>query len=264
MTGTNFDLKEQIRAYWSARAATFDESFSHQVSDGTELTAWADLYSQMYGEGKKHVLDLGCGTGEVSKIQFALGHRVTGIDFSETMLEIARKKHGDKAARGVFISGDAEDTRQPDASFDALTCRHLIWTLLNPQDALKDWFRVLRPGGHLVIFDGNFMAKSLKDLIIRRLISRFEPQQRIGEAQTSEMQQQNEHIRAQLPFASGFKFTDLENMVKNAGFERIERCSYSPIRRAQRRIAGPADWLRSFTTDRFVLHARKPMSPDLE
>lgn len=255
----NFDLKEQIRDYWSARAETFDDSFSHQVTRGVELNAWVAFYNRLMGDAEKHVLDLGCGTGEVSKILFAAGHRVTGIDFSDAMLSRAMQKHADKEARGIYLSGDAEATNLPDAQFDAATCRHLVWTLVNPQQALDDWYRVLKPGGHLIIFDGDFFHRSRKDILIRKLIDLIDPSPAgYASSKTVSMQKQNEDIRKHLPYSQGLKFENLKTLVSESGFEHIKRHSYAPIRRAQRRIAGPADWLRTLTGDRFVLHARKP------
>ncbi len=253
----NFDLKEQIRDYWSARAETFDDSFSHQVSEGVELDAWTGMYTRMLGQGEKHILDIGCGTGEVSKILFAAGHRVTGMDFSDAMLAKARAKHADKGDRATYLSGDAEATNLPDATFDAVTCRHLVWTLLEPEKALADWFRVLRPGGHLVIFDGNFMRKSLKDNLIHKIINLIEPVSPLLPKDSEGLQGQNAEIRKHLPFAAGFSFDALENLATSVGFQDVERLSYSSIRQAQRKTAEPSDWLRTFTTDRFVLHARK-------
>lgn len=248
----NFDLKEQIRDYWSARADSFDDSFSHQITDGVELDTWKAIYADLLGRDEKHILDLGCGTGEVSKVLLASGHRVTGLDFSDAMLAKARAKHADKGDRSTFLSGDVEMTLQPAAKYDAVTCRHVVWTLLEPQRALEDWFRVLKPGGHLVIFDGNFMQKSLMDQFLNKVIGT------ISDAKPAVLQAQNEAIRKRLPFASGLGFDELAKLAGRAGFEAIHRHSYAPIRRAQRRIASPADWLRTFTTDRFVLHARKP------
>ncbi len=256
---SNFDLKEQIRDYWSARAASFDDAFSHQVSEGVELEAWKALYARMLGAGEKHVLDLGCGTGEVSKILFASGHRVTGMDFSDSMLARARTKHADKGARAAYLSGDAEATNLPDEKFDAITCRHLVWTLLEPEQALADWYRVLKPGGHLVVFDGNFVRTSWNDNMLRKIIAFLDSRSSPSAVLPDSLQTQNEAIRAHLPYSDGFSFADLQELATKAGFTDIRRHSYTPIRRAQRKIAGRSDWLRSFTVDRFVLHGRKPL-----
>lgn len=170
----NYDLKEKIRDYWSQRSVTFDNSFSHRIEEGVELEAWKQFYASLLGEQAQHILELGSGTGEITKVLRELGHTITGIDFSEAMLERAKAKHSAYRDRVTYHLGDAENTHQPDETFDAVTCRHLMWTLLSPSETLKDWYRVTKPGGHLVIFDGNFMATSPRDRALRKLVQVLE------------------------------------------------------------------------------------------
>jgi SAM-dependent methyltransferase len=119
------------------------------------------------------VLELASGTGEVTRVLRALGHRVTGLDFSEAMIARARAKHrGDGAAR--FVLADAENTMEPDGAYDAVVCRHLVWTLTDPQAALHDWFRTLRPDGRLVVFDGNFVTPSWSGRVAKRALAWLE------------------------------------------------------------------------------------------
>ena len=146
-THDNFTLKEEIRAYWSARAESFDLSFGHAIKSDRELKAFQRLIGDSFGPEPLDVLDLACGTGEITRALLSLNHRVTALDFSEAMLERARAKHG-KAAR--FRLGDAERLLDEDASYDAAITRHLVWTLTDPEAALSEWFRVLRPGGRLL------------------------------------------------------------------------------------------------------------------
>ena len=62
--GQNFDLKEEIRSYWSGRAETFDESASHRIEDLYGLPAWQDFLCRSFGlrQGQtlvgKQVLDI--------------------------------------------------------------------------------------------------------------------------------------------------------------------------------------------------------------
>ena len=149
-THDNFTLKEEIRAYWSARAESFDLSFGHAIKSDRELKAFQRLIGDSFGPQPLDVLDLACGTGEITRALLSLNHRVTALDFSEAMLERARAKHG-KAAR--FRLGDAEHLLDEDASYDAAITRHLVWTLTDPEAALSEWFRVLRPGGRLLLAD---------------------------------------------------------------------------------------------------------------
>ena len=64
-------------------------------------------------------------------------------------------------------------------------------------------------------------------------------------------------ILRQLPFSGGLDFELLRGLAAEAGFTDIRRGSYARIARAQRRIAGPSDWLRTFLYDRFALSARR-------
>lgn len=254
----NFDLKEKIRDYWSQRAATFDDSFSHRIEAGPELEAWKQFYMTLLSGRDLNVLELGSGTGEITKVLRELGHTITGIDFSEAMLERAKNKHAEHTDQVSYILGDAENIHQPDDTFDAVTCRHLMWTLLDPANTLKDWFRVTRPGGHLMIFDGDFVSTSTKDKLLRKLISLLKRVDEPVTHQTAALKAADNEIRSQLYFSNGLSFEKLANLVSAAGYEKVTKHSYEPIRRAQRRIAGPHDWLRTFVGDRFVLHAEKP------
>lgn len=253
----NYDLKEKIRDYWSQRAVTFDNSFSHRIEKGVELEAWKQFYASLLGEQAQHILELGSGTGEITKVLRKLGHTITGIDFSEAMLERAKAKHAAHKDQVTYHLGDAENTLQPDDNFDAVTCRHLMWTLLSPGDTLKDWYRVTKPGGHLIIFDGNFLASSFRDRALRKLVQALEGIYPPGEIQTEELKILNAEIRGQLYFSEGLQFEKLAQLVTDAGYSKVTKHSYEPIRRAQRRIADPRDWLRTFIGDRFVLHAQK-------
>ena len=83
------------------------------------------------------MLELACGTGEVTGALRWLSHRVAGLDFSETMLARAKAKHaGDAGSR--FLLADAEHTHEPGSHYDAVVCRHLVWTLTDPKAALGD------------------------------------------------------------------------------------------------------------------------------
>ena len=149
----NWSLKEEIRSYWSQRSSTFDESFGHRILPARSTRPGRRIREPL-GEAPLDVLELASGTGEVTKVLVSLGHDVTGIDFSEAMVERSRTKHrGEPRAR--FFVADAERTMQPDARYDAVVCRHLVWTLTEPVSALRDWARILKPGGRLLVFDGD-------------------------------------------------------------------------------------------------------------
>ena len=156
---TNRTLRDEIRDYWSDRAATFDDQPGHEIFDDAERRAWHALILRHLppGEGRA-ALDLGCGTGVISRLLEEVGYSVTGMDWAEPMLARARAKAHADGRTARFLLGDAERTMLPDASVDAVVARHLVWTLVDPEAAFAEWRRVLRPGGRLLIVDGDFVT----------------------------------------------------------------------------------------------------------
>jgi ubiquinone/menaquinone biosynthesis C-methylase UbiE len=254
---SNHVLKEEIRDYWSARADSFDSAFGHRIPPGPEREAWQAEIARHLGTAPLEVLELACGTGEVTGALRRLGHHVTGLDFSEPMLDRAKAKHaGDPGAR--FFLADAEHTREPGSSYDAVVCRHLVWTLTDPQAALADWFRVLRPGGHLLVFDGDFSAPhGFTGRVAKRMIGWID---RLGGPVAPHNTDTERHaaIMLRLPFAGGLTVARLRPMIEAAGFTAAVGHPHASIARGQRRGAALRDRLRTRLYQRFVLHARKP------
>jgi ubiquinone/menaquinone biosynthesis C-methylase UbiE len=254
---SNWSLKEDIRSYWSMRAETFDQAFGHRILPGPEHEAWAEAIRARLGRDPLKVLELASGTGEVTKVLLALGHRVTGIDFSEAMIARSRVKHRG-SPRATFVLGDAENTMEPDGAYDAVVCRHLVWTLTDPEAALRDWHRVLKPGGRLLVFDGDFVNMPWQGRLARRAMTLLERWTGPDTHRDPQLAALHAGILRQLPYAGGLTCAALADLAKWVGFTAIERDSYHPIARAQRRVATCAqDWARTWLYDRFILSARK-------
>src|SRR5580692_397851 len=158
MTFAQPDLvKQQVAAHWGRRAAHFDEDFGHSIRTEAERAAWDKIFDLILPrQGSLDALDAGCGTGFLSLELAGRGHRVTGIDFAPAMLAEARRKAAERGFAIRFEQGDAEQLPFTPGSFDLAMCRHLLWTLPHPEAAIDEWIRVLRPGGRLVVLDGQF------------------------------------------------------------------------------------------------------------
>jgi len=117
---------------------------------------WADelLIRATVSEGDR-VLDLGCGTGVVTrraaKIAGPTG-RVTGLDFSPAMLAVAREIRNDPpTAEIVWIEGSADELPFPDASFDLVTAQQMLQFVPDRAAMLREVHRVLIAGGRIAI-----------------------------------------------------------------------------------------------------------------
>lgn len=154
------NLLGSIESYWTRRAPSYTEVIHANLSGSWE-SIWADeLISHFPGGQEKtlQVLDIGTGPGFYAIILASRGYQLTAVDYSEGMLEEARKNAGDLAGKIDFQRMDAHHLDLEDESFDVIVTRNLTWNLADPRQAYRDWKRVLRPGGVLLNFDANWYS----------------------------------------------------------------------------------------------------------
>lgn len=99
----------------------------------------------------RDVLDLGCGTGEITaRMAELFPHaRITGVDLIASHLEIARDKSARFGDRVTFREADAFELPFAAGSFDLVVCRHVLQAIPTPERVLAEIVRVSRPGGRL-------------------------------------------------------------------------------------------------------------------
>lgn len=258
-TGTNYSLRDEIRDFWSQRAATFDQSVGHEIFSEAERRAWHRLISKHLGPGGgRAALDLACGTAVISHLMHDLGYRVTGIDWSEAMLEQARAKAKRRGTDIRFVMRDAENTLEPRDSVDVIITRHLVWTLVDPRAAFAEWFALLKPGGKLLVVDGNMGKKSWVSQLheqVDRLTGRATP----GHMSADQMAR-HRSIRSRVYFNDEMPAAAVVDLLKAQGFVDIvvDRGMFD-IHFAQARKMGSV-WraLERLTSDRFAICATKP------
>lgn len=105
--------------------------------------------------GGRRLLDVATGTGDLA---FTLGAmapeaQVTGVDFAEAMLERARGKAAGRPGRVRFEVGDGTELAFPEGSFDAVTIGYGLRNFVDIDAGLREFLRVLRPGGRLVVLE---------------------------------------------------------------------------------------------------------------
>ena len=155
------DLKNGVRKVWDSSAINYDAIPGHQIGTPEEKNAWMRELGRDLPPTPRRVLDIGCGTGAMALLFVEMGHQVTGIDLSPEMLAKARKNAEERNLSLELHVGDAEHLSFEDNSFEVIVARHLLWTLPHPEIALRDWHRVLVPGGKLVVIDGVWNDGSL-------------------------------------------------------------------------------------------------------
>ncbi|OBI98712.1 class I SAM-dependent methyltransferase [Mycobacterium sp. 1465703.0] len=137
-----------IREFWEREGSEYDQRTAHGISSEPERRRWTAALAPIPPASR--VLDVATGTGFVALLLTELGHRVTGVDASAAMLAHARAKAAAAGVAVTFLEGVTEKLPFADASFDAVTARHFIWTVLEPEQAFAEWRRVLAPGGVVI------------------------------------------------------------------------------------------------------------------
>ena len=90
------------------------------------------------------------------------GHQVTGIDISEPMLREAQKNADRFHVSPAFLKMDSQAPDFPDGSFDLIVSRNVVWTMDEPDLAYRSWYRLLSPGGSVMVIDGDHL-RDLRD-----------------------------------------------------------------------------------------------------
>lgn len=102
----------------------------------------------------ERVLDLCCGTGDISLRFAACGADVTSLDFSQPMLDVARQRsQNSKFKIQNLLQGDALHLPFPDASFDIVSVGYGLRNLASWQTGLDEMVRVAKPGARLLVLD---------------------------------------------------------------------------------------------------------------
>lgn len=261
--GSNFGLKDEIKAYWSARAATFDLSPGHEIFSEDERAAWHRLVLKHLGPGEgKLALDLASGTGVVSHLMDDLGYRVTGLDWAEPMLERAKTKAKSRNRAITFRMGDAENTMEPDANYDVVINRHLVWTLVDPEAAFREWLRVLKPGGKVLVVDGDFVNVSRTEKLLKDLANWLQKRGVLkAEAvhMPPDMAGTHNSILSRVYFSNGARADAVAVLLRDAGFEEVT--IDTDLRDVHRSQAKNWNFLKAAARGiqhRYAICARKP------
>lgn len=145
---------------WQNRADNYDAGFN-TVSRAVFPDILTYLGTNLSG---RRVLDVCCGTGELSAALAALGAKVIGIDFSEAMLSVGKSKF----PLIEFQTGNAENLRIDAGRIDDVVCAFGLLHMSNPDAAVAEAARVLKPGGRYVytVWNGPEQGGGFLDVVV--------------------------------------------------------------------------------------------------
>lgn len=172
--------KQQVAAMFDKIAFRYD-FLNRFLSVGIDVSWRKKALKQLEALQPKYILDVATGTGDVAILAEKMLHpvKVTGIDISEGMLQIGRKKLERLGLQDKIelLAGDSEKIKFAGNSFDAITVAFGVRNFQNLEDGLTEMLRVLKPGGKLVVLEFSrpkqFVFKSLYNLYMKTIAPGF-------------------------------------------------------------------------------------------
>ncbi|HIN09690.1 MAG TPA: bifunctional demethylmenaquinone methyltransferase/2-methoxy-6-polyprenyl-1,4-benzoquinol methylase UbiE [Phycisphaerales bacterium] len=139
-----YDLNKRLHSFWQ------DQIWRQHTVEAANLT------------GNDVVFDIACGTGDLAMAFSRAGVKpVVGIDFTQAMLDIAVAKATNADLQIEYRLGDAMALDVPDCSADIVSIAFGIRNVQDPNKALAEFYRILKPGGRLVVLEFSTPQNSL-------------------------------------------------------------------------------------------------------
>ncbi|MFC0864535.1 class I SAM-dependent methyltransferase [Sphaerimonospora cavernae] len=137
----------RLRRYWDRQAESYDRQMAF-----AERRFFADTRAWVCGQATGDVLEVAVGTG-LNLTHYSHDVRLTGVEWSPSMLAVARRRADETGRRVDLQQGDARALGFTDGRFDTVVCTFSLCAIEDERKALAEMARVLRPGGLLLLAD---------------------------------------------------------------------------------------------------------------
>ena len=159
---STLNKKEQVEKMFDTISENYD-GLNRIISFGTDIKWRKKVLATIIEHHPESILDIATGTGDLA-IKFAektSATKIIGLDLSEGMLSIARKKVADTELKYIieFIKGDSEALPFNNNMFDAITVSFGIRNFENLEKGLSEILRVLKPNGLFIILETSVPTK---------------------------------------------------------------------------------------------------------
>jgi ubiquinone/menaquinone biosynthesis C-methylase UbiE len=179
------------RSNFGAAAADYVTSKVH--ASGPDLD-W--LVESAALTGTERVLDVATGGGHTAFALAPYASEVVALDLTRPMLEVAQREAQVRGLANIsYLEGDAQTLPCEDASFDIVTCRHAPHHFPRVREAAREWARVLKPGGRLLLIDSTAPEESEAESLLHEI----------------EILRDPSHVR-------NYRISEWKTMLREAGF----------------------------------------------
>lgn len=216
---STLNKKQQVEQMFDNISGNYD-GLNRVISFGTDIK-WRKKVIKLVKDTKPtSVLDIATGTGDLA-IQMVQtdAKRIVGLDLSEGMLSVGRKKIAAKnlSTKIEMIQGDSEALPFEDDTFDAITVAFGVRNFENLEKGLSEIYRVLKPGGLFVVLETSVPTKAPYKLGYKLYTNMLMPL--IGRVFSKDRDAYSYLSKSAAAFPFGKEFN---NILKKIGFSNIE------------------------------------------
>ena len=168
------DKSKRVEQMFTAIARKYD--LNNRLHSLWQDQVWRQRAVKMANlTGDEDVVDVACGTGDLAMAFCTAGVKsVIGVDFTQAMLEIAVNKAAIADLPIEFRQGDAMHLDLPDCSADVVSIAFGIRNVQDPETALAEFYRILRPSGKLVVLEfstpQNGLIRALNNFYTKKIM----------------------------------------------------------------------------------------------